>query len=102
MIETAEMQMRYHAKAKQFLYDNDRLDTATEAELSKVAEYLRHNDFLLHIQPYVEKKRKLLTDFYARQVQPNVPLPAWLQEALAIWDEMIGIEARKFGYSVSG
>jgi type VI protein secretion system component VasF len=99
MIESAELQMRYHAKAKQFLYDHDRLDTATDAELAQVAEYLRNQDFQRHIQPYMEQKRKLLGDFHSLQAKPVEELPQWLKDALAGWDEMIAIEARKFGYS---
>jgi hypothetical protein len=51
--EAVELQMRYYAKAKQYLYDHDRLDTATDDMLASTAEYLRHQDFLLTTRPYV-------------------------------------------------
>lgn len=99
MIEQSQLRMRYYAKAKQYLYDRDRLDTATEDELINVAEYLRHQDFLLATRPYLRQKEYIVTRFFNLQANPaQAKLPPELEAALAQWDEMIAIEARNFGY----
>ncbi len=98
--EAAGLSMRYYARAKQYLYDRDRLDEATEDELSKLAEYLRHQDFILATRPYVAQKERIISRFFELQVNPTTAqLPKELEDALAQWDELIAIEARKFGYT---
>ncbi len=102
MIERAEIRMRYYAKAKQFLYDRDRLDTATDDQLASLAEYLRHQDFLLASRPYVAQKERLINSFFGMQLDPlTAQMPAELEEALANWDEMISQVARQFGYEMT-
>jgi hypothetical protein len=97
--ETAELGMRYYAKAKQFLYDRGRLDEATEDELVKLTEYLRHQDFLLATRPYVAQKEHIISRFFSLQANPTTAqLPKELEEALAGWDELIAVVARNFGY----
>ncbi len=94
---------RYYAKAKQYLYDRDRLDTATEDELSKLAEYLRHQDFLLATRPYVTQKESLIGRFFSLQANPTTAqLPKELEEALSQWDELIIGVALQFGYTPDG
>lgn len=90
---------RYYAQAKQYLYDHDRLDCATADELEKLAEYLRHQDFLRHIEPYLQQKQRLIGNFFALQASPNVKMPEELQKMLALWDEMINAKALEFEYS---
>lgn len=90
---------RYYAQAKQYLHDRDRLDRATEDELQKLAEVLRHQDFRRNIEPYLKQKQRLVGDFFALQISPNAKLPEELQKALAQWDEMINAKALEFGYS---
>lgn len=100
MIETADIRMRYYAKAKQYLYDRGSLDTATEDLLVSTAEYLRHQDFLLATRPYVAQKERLVNSFFGMQLDPmTAQMPEELEDALAQWDEMIAMVARKFGYS---
>ncbi len=100
--EISGLQMRYYAKAKQFLYDRARLDTATQDELVNVAEYLRHQDFVLATQPYVKQKESIITRFFALQANPTtVKLSRELEEALKQWDEMIAAVAKQFGYELS-
>lgn len=96
LVHAADIRMRYYAKAKQYLYDRHRLDTAGDDELTSVADYLRHWDFMAAVEPYVRQKNRIVSGFYS--LQPNVQLPKILEEALAAWDELIAIEARKFGY----
>lgn len=90
---------RYYAQAKQYLYDRDRLECATEDQLGKLAEYLRYQDFRRHIEPYLKSKARIVGDFFALQVSPNAKMPEELEKALAQLDEMINAEALKFGYS---
>lgn len=101
-MEHASLMRRYYARAKQELYDNDRLDTAAEDEIAKLAEYLRLMDFRRHIQPYMHQKEKIVGTFFMLQANPirPGPMPTELQKALDQWDELIAIEARKFGYEM--
>ena len=100
MIEDAEIRLRYHAKAQQFLYGRARLDEATQDEVDKVADYLRYQDFRLAIEPYLKMKERAISPFLMLSVSPGkVELPRQVKEAIAQCDEMIAIEARKFGYT---
>jgi hypothetical protein len=90
---------RYYAQAKQYLYDRDELECATADQLEKLADYLRHQDFRRHIEPYLKQKQRLVGDFFALQATPNAKMPAELEKVLAQWDEMINAKALEFGYS---
>ncbi len=90
---------RYYAQAQQFLYDRDRLDEATDEELTHLAESLRYQDFRRHIEPYVQQKMRLVNDFYMLQVSAHAKMSQELQKVLAMWDEMITAKALEFGYS---
>jgi hypothetical protein len=89
---------RYYAQARQYLYDRDRLQEATAAELDNLADYLRFQDFRRHIEPYLKQKERLIGDFFALQIAP-VKMPEELEKALALWDEMIHAKALEFGYA---
>lgn len=100
MIEDAQIRMRYWAKAKQYLYDRDRLEIATEDQIASLADSLRYEDFRLATQPYVKQKERLITSFFGTQLDPlTAQMPKDLEDALAQWDEMIAIEARNFGFA---
>lgn len=92
----------YYAKAKQFLYDRGRLEESTDDELAKLAEYLRHQDFLLATRPYVQQKERIVSQYFSLQSDPTTAqLPKELEDALKQWDEMIATVARQFGYELS-
>ena len=90
---------RYYARAQQFLYDRDRLEDAMEDELQSLAEALRYEDFRRHIEPYVQRKMRLVGDFFMLQVSPHARMSEELTNVLAMFDELIAAEASKFGYS---
>jgi len=96
-----EHSIKYYHAARRYLYERDPVGYATAdmREFERLAEVLRYEDYRQHIQPYLRQKELLLSRFYSLQTMPAAPLPAWLQEALAEWDGMIAIEARKFGYT---
>jgi|SRR6185312_14726640 len=100
LIDGMELRQRYYAKAKQFLYDHDRLDCATEDEIAKTADYLRYQDFRRNIEPYLKEKERLIGRFFNLQVSPSAQMPEELKKALAQWDELIAIEARNFSYKM--
>ena len=100
MMEDAQQRMLYIARARRYLFERDRLDCATEEAIQGLADHLRHMDFRNAIAPYLKAKERLIGDFFMLQTIPGAKLPAELERALAQWDEMIDIEARKFGFGL--
>lgn len=98
MIEAAMIKGRYYAQARRYLKEHGDLELATQDELEKLAEYLRWQDFFQHIQPYLSQKTRLLSNYFCTRTHLSPQIPADLEKALAEWDDMIDIEARKFGY----
>lgn len=98
-----EFKIKYYHAAKRYLYERGPVGyvSAGMRELERLAEVLRYEDYRRHIQPYLKQKECLLNNFYDLQIRPSAPMPEWLQEALSEWDDMIAIEARKFGYEPS-
>jgi hypothetical protein len=90
---------RYYAQAQRYLYDRGRLEMATDDQLASLAESLRYDDFRRHVEPYLQQKMRLVSDFLALQATPNAKMPKELEVVLAQWDEMTAIEAGKFGYA---
>lgn len=84
----------------------------TTADVQRTAEWLRYTDFRRHIEPLEKQRNRILSMWVERQPMPVmhvtleggemttqlVPLPDWLTEAVKQWDELIAIEARRFGY----
>ena len=97
------LRIDYFHAARRYLKERDPVgyETAGMREIERLADVLRYEDFRRHIQPYLDQKARLLNDFYNRQINMSQPQPLWLQEALADWDSMIAIEARRFGYEPS-
>lgn len=104
MFSESPIRITYFHQARRYLRERDPIayHTASVKEIEHLANCLLYEDFRRHIQPYQQQKERLLSDFYSWQAMPGQPLPEWLREAIAEWDSMIAIEARKFGLSNSG
>jgi len=98
-LERQSVMMRYCAKAKQYLYDHDRLDYSTEDMVMSTADWLRHRDFREAIKPYLRAKEQLIGQFFNLQTTFPKQMPEKLTETLALYDEMIDGVAQQFGYT---
>jgi hypothetical protein len=100
MLAGQSLMIKYHAQAKRYLKDRGRYESASADEFTKVAEYLRHQDFRRAIEPCVRQRANLIGSWFALQAMPVSidMMPAALKEAVAMWDEMIGSVAKQFGY----
>jgi hypothetical protein len=91
---------RYYARAQRLLYDRGRLEGTTQDELESLAQALRYEDFRRHVEPYMQQKMRLASDFYMLQISPHAKMSEELTKVLALWDEMIAAKALEFGYSL--
>jgi hypothetical protein len=96
-----ESMVRYHAQAKRYLYEQGRLDDASQDELSRVADWLRYESFRRSIEPYERSRNMVMTRWLSLQVDPLAELPEEVRGWVAGWNELIASKAREFGYEVS-
>lgn len=101
MMESASQRIGYIARARRYLYERDRLECATGDQIQSLADYLRYQDFLRAIELPRKAKERLIGDFFMRQPTPNAKLPAELESALALWNEVIDSEAKKYGFGTN-
>jgi len=90
--------LRYHAEAKRYLYERDRLRDASQEELQSLAESFMFDDFKRQIEPYERIRSKLLSDFHMLQVNIQAQMPKELAESLEQLNDLIATKARDFGY----
>lgn len=102
----------YWWRARRYFHERYQDRNPSTADIQDVAEWLRYIDFRRAIEPIEQQRRHLVTRYYALQAMPTVivredgtlpevrlkPLPPEFQEIVNYWDELIAVEARRFGY----
>ena len=76
------------------------IDSPSDCE--RLAEAIRYRHFRRAIEPYERMRNKPVLDYLSLQTRPGMTdpatYPAWLKEHIALFDELIASEARKYGY----
>jgi hypothetical protein len=98
MAERATFMLKYHAQARRYLYERDRLEEATENELTSLADSLRYEDFRRHVKPYERARNHIMSRWLSLQVNTMADMPKEVKDCIAQWNELIASEARKFGF----
>jgi len=89
--------LRFWSKAKR---EADERGVSDLRDIERLMELIRFREYRRAIEPYLRKRTKLMSDWLSLQVRMDAPQPQWLTDAVALWDEMISTEAKKFGYNL--
>lgn len=91
---------RYHAQAKRYLWERDRLDEATPEELASIADWLRYESFRRAIEPYERARNYIVSRWLSLHAIPPADMPAEIKNAVDGWNELIASKASEFGFEV--
>lgn len=73
-------------------------------DVQHLEDSIRYREFRRQIEPYERQRNHYVSKWLSLQAMPKSldDMPEDLKKAVALWNEMIAIEAKKFGYTVDG
>ena len=95
-----ELAATYCSRAKDFLSKRWMLQDATDREIASIARGLRYEDFRATVRPFEQMKNRIASLFVRTATTLSASYPPEVQKNLDLLDELIAIEARKFGFEV--